>query len=355
MIEKKSKFWACLLVTGLFVLALTGITPLSHSADQPIKLVFSDFEMAGSYWDVEFVKPWFAELKKRTNGKVEIEEHWNGELVGLFDAYDSILKGVIDMGHILTTMNFDKFPLDSLLIFNAVNINCHRPSQVWYDLYKKFPKFREPYKDTPLLAFAATPCNGLCTTAKVEIKSLTDCKGLKMPGPGPAPEARLKAVGIVPVSIPPSDTYMAFKTGTLDGLALTLFSLRDFKWGDVLKNTTLVSINGSPWSYVMSKKAWNRLPPELQKIFEEMVPWTVEHSDRAYNLASRKAMETLPKEFGTKFIELSQEELDKWAELDSKTLDDYIGQINKLGLPGDEVKTTFIQLQKKYAAPEYAF
>lgn len=345
----------CILIIDLFILTLTGITPFSHPAEKPIKLVFSQFEMKGSYQDREFCKEWFAELKKRTNGRIEIEEHWNSELYGLFDIYDAILKGVIDMGMILPSMFADKFPMDSVMIFPAVNIKCHRPAQVWYELYQKFPEFQEQYKKTPLIALTPTPCNVIATNRNVQIIKLEDLKGLKMPGAGPASEARQKSVGIVPVSVATNDAYMAFKTGNLDGVAATIYGLADFKWLDVLPNLTIAQINGSPWSYVMSRKAWNRLPKDIQKVFKDMIPWLVELSDRKYALNTKRAIETYPKEYSVNIIEFSQEELDKWAVLDNKNLDDYVEQLNKKGLPGTEVKKEFIRLQKKYSSPQYAF
>lgn len=345
----------CIFIIGLFGLTFSGITPFAHSAEKPIKLVFSQFEMKGGYWNREFCKEWFAELMKRTKGRIEIEQHWSSELYGLFDTYDAILKGVVDMGMILPSMFGDKFPMDSVLIFPAVNIKCHRPAQVWYELYRKFPEFQEQYKKTPLIALTPAPSNVIATNRKVQIRKVEDMKGLKMPGAGPAAETRQKSVGIVPVSVAPSDAYMAFKTGTLDGVASTIYSLADFKWLDVLPNLTIAQINGSPWSFVMSRKAWNRLPKDIQNVFKDMIPWLAELSDRKHALNTRRAIETYPKEYGANLIELSQEELDKWAELDNKNLDDYAEKLNRMGLPGTEVKKEFIRLQKKYSAPQYAF
>ncbi|MDD5701930.1 MAG: hypothetical protein PHU23_07745 [Dehalococcoidales bacterium] len=161
----------------------------------------------------ETERVWFAEIEKRTGGRVKIEAHYNGELFGLFDIYDAILKGTVDMAKILPTMYSDKFPMDGIMIFTPVNVNVHRSGAAWLELYNTFPVIQSQYQNTPLLGLAPTPCHGLCTTKK-EIHKWEDAKGLKMPGTGPAPESRLTAVGIVPTSIPPSDTYVAFKTGT---------------------------------------------------------------------------------------------------------------------------------------------
>ena len=353
--QKSKKMMVRVLIIGLFVLMLTGITTIPCSAEEPIQIVYSQFEMKGSHWDVNFCTPWFAELDKRTNGRIKIEAHWGSELAGLFEAYDSIAKGVIDMGMILPTMFGEKFPMDGILIFNSVNIDNHRPAQAYYDLYMKFPEFQKSYEKTPLVALSPTPCNYLATRKGKAIRKMEDCKGLKMPGAGPAPEARQKVVGIIPVSIPPSDMYMALKTGTCDGLAIMIYSLEDFKWLDVLTNATKVSINGGVWAHVMSKNAWDKLPADIQKVFKDMIPWLAELSDRAYNLKTKDAVERYPTQYGTEIIELSQEELDRWAAADDKALDAYAAELDKRGLPGTKAKDDFRMLQKKYSATEYDF
>jgi TRAP-type C4-dicarboxylate transport system substrate-binding protein len=260
------------------------------------------------------------------------------------------------MAKILPTMSADKFPVDGIGIFSPVNVKTYRPSQAWLELYNEFPEAQAQYKDTPLLGYAFMPCAGLGTIKGKTVTKWEDAKGLKAPGAGPAPESRLKAVGIVPVSIAPPDAYMAFKTGALDIVATSLMTLKDFKWGDVLPNVSLVNINSSPWSYVMSAKAWNSLPPDIQQVFKDLIPWLTELNDKVQYQNEQTALRDFGKEFGTTFITVSQAELDRWAEVDSSTLDAYIRDfVTAKGLPGDKMKSEFLRLYKKYGGAEYAF
>lgn len=340
----------------LVVFMVAGCAKSTPAPAQAIKLVFSEFEPAGSYWETDIAKPYFAELEKRTNGKIKVEQHYGGELVGLFDVYDAVLKGTVDIAKILPTMFADKFPMDGITIFQPVNIKTYRAGQAWLDLYNEFPDMKAQYKNTPLLGFAPMPCSGLATTSKVKITKWEDCRGLKAPGAGPAPESRQKAVGMVPVSIQPPDCYMGFKTGTLDVIASALMSLKDFGWNDVLPNVTMVNINGGPWSYVISQQAWNKLPSDVQKVMVEMIPWLTELNDRVQYKNEQTALSTFGKAYGTNFITLSQAELDRWAAVDTPTMDAYIAQfVTAKGMPGDKVKSEFLSLHKKYAASQYAF
>jgi len=328
----------------------------AHSAAKPITLVFSEFEAPGSFWDTKIAKPYFAEIDKRTNGRVKIEAHFGGELASLFEVYEAVSKGTVDMAKILPTMDASKFPVDGMGIFNPVNAKTYRPNRAWLDFYNEFPEAKTQYKYSPLLGYAIMPCSGLATVKNKTITKWEDAKGLKAPGAGPAAESRLKAIGIVPVSINPPDIYMAAKNGMLDVVAVGLISLRDFKWGEVLPNVTLVNINNSPWSYVMSAKAWNSLPPDIQQVFIDLVPWLTDLSDRVQYENEQTALKEFGKEFGTNFIKLSQAELDRWAVVDGPTLDAYIKEnITAKGMPGDKMKSEFLRLYQKYGAEEYAF
>jgi TRAP-type transport system periplasmic protein len=332
----------------------TTATTTATTTVKAITLVFNEFEPANSFWDTEVARPWFAELSKRTNGRVTVEAHWGGEIAGLFDAYNAINKGTVDFGKILPTMDANKFPMDGAMIFGSVNQKNYRSSQMWLDLYNAFPEFQKQYETTPMIGLATMAVNGFFTTKNRVISKMEDVKGLKSPGSGPAADSRLQAVGIVPVSLQPSEAYMAFKTGTLDGIAAAMQSPIDFGWGDALSNVSVINLNGSPWSYVMNKKTWDNLPPDIQKVFTDTIPWLVELNDKAQAKVDAQARLNLVSKYNIKITEISQSELDKWAVADNPTLDGYIKEfVTPKGLPGDKLKTEFTRLWQKYSSPEY--
>jgi TRAP-type C4-dicarboxylate transport system substrate-binding protein len=331
-------------------IATTTTTSTTTTLLKPITLVFNEFEPKGSFWETDLAKPWFDELSKRTNGRVIVDAHWGGEIAGLFDAYDAINKGTVDFGKILPTMDATKFPMDGAMIFGPVNQKNPQTTQMWLDLYNQFPEFQKQYEATPLVGLATMACAGLFTTKNRVVTKMEDVKGFKSPGGGPASESRLKAVGIVPVSLQPSEAYMAFKTGTLDMIAAAMHSPIDFGWADALSNVSVISLNGSPWSYVMNKKTWNSLPPDIQKIMTDMIPWIATLNDQVQAKVDGEARTILTTKYNIKITNISQTELDRWAVVDNPTLDAYIKDyVTAKGLPGDKLKTEFNRLWQKYS------
>jgi TRAP-type C4-dicarboxylate transport system substrate-binding protein len=106
----------------------------------------------------------------------------------------------------------------------------------------------------------------------------------------------------------------------------------------------------------MSKQAWDSLPADVQQVFKDMIPNLTSINDKLQYTLEQNALSTFPQKYGTKFITLSQAELDRWAAVDTPSMDAYLAEwVTGKGLPGDKLKSEFLRLHKKYAASEYAF
>ena len=96
---KRSYFAATVLVLIFLIFNLT-----IAEAKDPITLVFTSHNSGSGFWKTNVIEPYFIELEKRTNGRVKVEQHWNGELVNLMDAYDAMVKGVVDLAEYFPSM-----------------------------------------------------------------------------------------------------------------------------------------------------------------------------------------------------------------------------------------------------------
>ena len=107
--------------------------------------------------------------------------------------------------------------------------------------------------------------------SKKEIKKLEDLKGMKIRCTGMAAKI-VQALGATPVAMPMGDTYDALSRGVVDGSMAPQEALQGWKWGEVVKFT--IENFGSSYStgmfVVMNKEKWNSLPPDIQKIIEQI-------------------------------------------------------------------------------------
>jgi len=129
------------------------------------------------------------------------------------------------------------------------------------------------------------------TETAVEVPE--DIKGLKMRSPGGAVAvARFEKFGATGVSIPFPDVPQALQKGTIDGLMTTFESVRSAKlWDSGLKHS--YSDYHAFYQYVplVSAKAWNDLPADLQEIMRTTWNEGVAEAREAAAEAQAKAAE----------------------------------------------------------------
>jgi TRAP-type C4-dicarboxylate transport system substrate-binding protein len=343
-----------LLVSGCTTQTTTttqGSTPdSSETTDKTITLIFAIADAADSFIGTDFLQPWFAELEERTGGKVKIEAHWNGELVPLPEVYDSVVKGTVDIAQHLTTMPAGKFPMDDIGSFTSYDVYCPQYSRIIWELHQEFPEMQEAYHDTKVLCIIDMYPYFLCTTQKAgPVRTIEDNKGLKELVFGEWQGARGEALGRIPVSVLPPETYTSLEKGVLDCWQPNINMVRDFGVGKLLPYITLIPGPTGPFTFVMNLDTWNSLPADVQQVMDDMSEELVDKFDSAMLTMARECIASYPQEFGTEFITLSPEDVAKWVEADIPVKEAFIDQLEDKGLPGQELMDEFLRLEQKYS------
>ncbi len=145
------------------------------------------------------------------------------------------------------------------------------------------------------------------------------------------------ALGGTPVAMGMGETYDALSRGVVEGSMSPQEALSTWKWGEVVKFTT--ESWGASYStgffVVMNKAKWNSLPPDVQKVIEQVnEEWIVKQGNNwdEVDKAGREATLKL----GNKITPLSKEEDTRWAKAVSPLLDEYVKSMKEKGLPGEE-------------------
>ena len=122
-----------------------------------------------------------------------------------------------------------------------------------------------------------------------EVKSHADLKGLKMRAAGGAANlARFKTFGSTAVKIAWPDVPHALQRKTVDGVLTTHESVRSAKlWDSGLKYAYDDNQTFFQYVPVMSNKAWERLPADLQKLIVDI--WEVKVDSVRAHLISRSS------------------------------------------------------------------
>jgi TRAP-type C4-dicarboxylate transport system substrate-binding protein len=238
-----------------------------------------------------------------------------------------------------------KFPLTEVIDLPLGYKSGYAATKVINDYFKKFnPK---EFDEVKVMYFHAHG-PGILHTSKKAVGKLEDLKGLKIRSHGLSAKV-VAALGGTPVAMPMPETYDAISRGVAEGVMCPWEALKGWKLGEVVKNTT--ENYGSAYStgffVVMNKAKWAALPPDVQKIIEQVNEEWIEKHAKVWDEIDKEGKEVSLKA-GNKAIPLSQEEDWKWTKLVKPINDEYVKDTKAKGLPGAEALKFSLETLYKY-------
>jgi TRAP-type C4-dicarboxylate transport system substrate-binding protein len=266
---------------------------------------------------------WFCdEVKKRTNGKVEITYYPGGTLLNPVKMYVGVTTGIADMGFSHTAYTRGRFPVTEVLDLPQGYPSGYVAVQVSNDFYEKFKPAE--WDDVHVLYFASSPPLVLHTNKK-PVRTLEDLAGMKIRATGLVADV-LKALGAAPVPLQMPDVYESLKRGVIDGAMVDLSPLKYWKFAEVVKYTTASWPLGTTiaFYFVVNKNKWNKISPDAQKVMTQVA---MEAKDKQAVIWNEMDIEgrDLYLSKGGEMIELSDAEVAKWQ----KAVDPVIGEYKK--------------------------
>ena len=328
-------------IVALFLLVPSLMQSTVSAA--PISLNYANFPPAPTFPCVQMER-WKKEVEKRTNGKVAINTFPGGTLLGAKNMMDGVIAGTADIGMVVTAYQPGRF-----IVTNATSLPLDFPNAVvasltLWDFYKKYQP-AEFSKVKVLTMFANAPAQ---IYAKVPVRNLNDLKGLQLRASGGVSEV-LKALGAAPVGMPQSETPEALQKGVVKGAVSSLETLKDFKYAEITKYVTILNGPIYPFAVIMNMNSWNKLPKDVQKVFDELGPqqsvWTGTYMDKHVidSVAWSK------KTHNIEIIELSKEEKHKWDKLLEPITGKWIENANAKGLPAEQILNDIKAIRGMYA------
>lgn len=289
-------------------------------------------DFPGLYRNVMFMKN---SIEKATGGQIRITVKNAGDLpnVGPLQVFDVVSKGEIaQCGHTTSYYYKDKHPAVQFYTTVPFGLNSTEAiawlrygdgQKLWDELYGKFG----------LKSFA-------CGTTQVQmggwfnkrIDSVEDLKGLKMRIPGLGGEI-LEELGVKTVNLPGNKIYDALKAGEIEATEwVGPYNDLYTKFYEVTKHYYWPGWHepSSATEFMMNKKAWEALSPELQAVVEHCCNSGYFDMISDYALNNGKALVTLVNQHKVKLErfpdrvlaavgKIAKEKLEKLAKFDDIT------------------------------------
>jgi TRAP-type C4-dicarboxylate transport system substrate-binding protein len=326
-------------------IALAVLVGAGASAAQEIKLKLSHFIPVAHNHHANVIVPWAEEVKKRTNGRVEITIFPGAALCKPTQQYECAKSGIADLAWGVTGWTPGRFPLSSVIDLPFMNRTAAVGSQMLADLWD--PYLQREYDDVHVLYMNVHPAGHIHTHSKF-IRTLGDFKGMKIRTSTATVGDLLDLLGATKVGMPAPQIYEAMSQKVVDGFGMPFEALPPFRLHEVSKYHTEVSMFTTSFAMFMNKAKYASLPADVRKVLDETTSlksywrqvgesWDKTEVQNRKIVAERGEIYVVPKEERRKWREAVKGLDDKWA-----------AALEAKGLPGKALLKEARALSQKY-------
>ncbi|MBT6274465.1 MAG: TRAP transporter substrate-binding protein [Chromatiales bacterium] len=308
------------LVRNLAATAVVLCTAGSVAAAEQYRWTYAGYpstEISAGKAIVYFAK----EVEKRSNGRVKFDLHHRGSLYQEEKAIEAMLTGAIDFAAAATsnigvfTRHYDWVNLP----FIADGDIKTGPSQLLRMLHSDVGKELQAKveAETGIKAVFFMPSNGgarALATRSVRIVLPKDVAKMKTRvSLAPLDVIINSQWGNNPLPVPWADALTGFSQGMFESIQIPIPHIHNVGFDEVAKYVTMVNFQYVPQMVWTTTKLWNSLPPDLQKIINEVGLEASQHEikvDLEAHMFFRDAMQKR----NTEIIDLTPEQMAMWVK-----------------------------------------
>jgi len=284
---------------------------------------------------MSLLSKWFCdEVNKSSGGRVEVSYYGGGTLLNPVKMYDGVLTGIADIGFSHIDYTRGRFPVMEVFDLPLGFPSGWVATQVSTEFYNKYKP--SAWKDVH--TFYVTT-SGPCVLHLVSkpVRNLQELQGLKIRAVGIMSDV-IKLLGALPVPLQMPDVYDSLRRGVIDGVTVDLSTLKYWKFAEVEKYVTADWQLGTGYTFywVINKSKWDALPPDIQKVFDEVSAETREKQAMLWNQMDIEGRDLFISK-GGQIISLSDAEATKWINAVAPVIAEYKKSMVSKGFTEAEV------------------
>ncbi len=292
---------------------------------------------------------WAGKLAEISGKRIKISIAHSG-FVGI-EEWNMLKSRQCDIARIFT-LNMAPFPMHTVPALPFLLPDSPAALSILNSIYTKY--LYKEWQEVKVLWLGLMSPWHLHTVKKL-VRTLEDFRGLKIQASGLIAEL-VKAWGGIPVELTAAAgaarqniqevQYNALRTGLVDGTMGTFEVVNDFKLYEVAKYHTLLTVIRDVNATAVNLQVWNKLPLDIQKIFEELSPWAQQELDSA-QAAEVTESQSLLKESWNTLINLTREEKSHWVKAAGTMVDKELAKLDAEGVPASLIAKEIRQLAAK--------
>ncbi len=320
------------------LLLLAGITT---ARAEPLELKVSHY-LPPNHTIHKWLEDWAQDLDTRSAGQIKLHIYPASQLGPVNRQFDLARNGQADMAVGLTGATPGRYPMTEIAALPFVFPKEGNTSAIASKRMTELaPKYLTPeYPGLHVLWVGITPPNTILT-ARHEIDTLADLRGLKIRFAGEQHAKVLRALGAVPLQVPPGEIADGMAKGVIDGAVFNYEAAESFGLSTVTQHAVEPSFIAGTLVLVMNQAKYDALPPDLRALIDSTtspkaaeqlgVRWDVaQQHGRDVMVAAKVGINTLaPAEVDklktvlTPLVQEDVDALDKAGKPASQLLQDY--------------------------------
>lgn len=232
-------------------------------------------------------------LKEATGGRIDIKLYGVGTLVGPFDQLDAVGKGVFECGFNAGGYYAGKDPAFAAF-FSLIGLwDSTADVKIWAYYFGGNDLIRELYAKYNVHYVGPALVGAEPIMSNVPLWNLNDFKGIKIRTAGGLCAKLFSSLGASPVKLGGGQLYTALDTKVVDAAEfVSLAENWDIGLHEVTKYVLYPSFHGpiALCDFSVNKKAWDKLPPDLQATLET---WIFELDARFDYMSTAESLKAL--------------------------------------------------------------
>jgi len=333
------------------VLALPALG-IGAAAAQDVVLKVHHFWPPAAMGPVYHLVPWCDKIAKESNSRMKCQIYPAMQLGGTPpQLIDQLRDGVADIVWTLPGYTAGRFPVMEVFELPFMTNNAESASRAAWDYYSKYAQ--KEFAGIKPLAFHVHD-QGYLHTRDRQIKSMADFKGLKLRAPTRQTNKMLASFGATPVSMPLPAVTEAMSKGVIDGFVLPWEVIPSIKAQEMVKyhtetDASMPALYTAVFLFGMNPKKYESLPADLKAIIDRNSGATLSGEIGALWDRSKPSARKTAVDRGNTFFTVPTTELSQWERATRVLYADWISDMNKRGLNGNEMLTDARALIGKYS------
>lgn len=279
----------------------------------------------GTNW-AKHMKKMGKEIQKKTDGKVKFKFYFGGAQGDEVDVLRKVrinqLQGGIFTGKTLGDIYGDIRLVEIPFVFGDDR------SKAWKTVEKLTPYFEKGIKDAGFVNLGFFEIGLVYFVSQQKTENLGALKGVKIWSweGDRIVETMIEKMKLVSVPLPLPDVLSSLSTGIIEAAYAPAMPIIALQWSSKVKYLVDFPVAYSVGSFLISKKAWDKVKPEHRKIVNEVSAKYMAKVNES-NIADNKAALSTIKEGGVEFLKFPKADEDKAKTLKQEIMTKLKGRL----------------------------